>query len=148
MIAASGNLVGARRLLAKGIFPNAQGVTGLTTLSMACSRGAFCIVKELLKHPSVELNIADQEGMTALMFAAKADRAEMALELLEHGADKTLRDNEGRTAEDMARLNGHYALATYIKEFENTSADPVVKKVAFPDEFPASPPTLVMRTTM
>jgi ankyrin repeat protein len=102
----------------------------------------------LLKHPSVELNTADQEEMTALMIVAKTDRAGAVRELLEHGADKTLLDNKGRTAEDIARLNGHYALATYIREFGNTSADPAVAEVGLPDRFPTSPLTLLTRTTM
>jgi len=147
-ISHTGNLITLRRLLAKGAFLNAQDGTGLTTLSRACFRGVLSVVKELLKHPSVELNTADQEGMTALMIVAKTDRAGAVRELLEHGAYKTLLDNKGRTAEDIARLNGHYALATYIREFGNTSADPAVAEVGLPDRFPTSPLTLLTRTTM
>ena len=51
------------------------------------------------------------DGFTPLMEAAMNGQAEMVDLLLEHGADRTLRDDTGLTAGDHARLQGHTALA-------------------------------------
>ncbi|HWN55226.1 MAG TPA: ankyrin repeat domain-containing protein [Methylomirabilota bacterium] len=53
-------------------------------------------------------------GFTPLMEAALNGQTEMVDLLLEHGADRTLRDEKGQTAGDHARQNGHAALAEHL----------------------------------
>jgi ankyrin repeat protein len=50
-------------------------------------------------------------GFTPLMEAALNGQTAMVDLLLEHGADRTMRDDKGYTAADQARGNGHAALA-------------------------------------
>jgi uncharacterized protein len=50
-------------------------------------------------------------GFTPLMEAAFNGQADMVEVLLDHGADRHLRDEEGRTAADHARARGHVSLA-------------------------------------
>jgi ankyrin repeat protein len=133
-----GYLFGLRDLLATGTPLDVQDGQGKTALSWACLGGCFSAVKELLKHRSVKFNTADIHGMTALMIAAQMDQAEMVRVLLENGADKTLLDNKERTAEEIARSEGHYALATYIKEFRYTSVGPIITEDGLPDPLPVS----------
>src|SRR5205823_1779348 len=53
-------------------------------------------------------------GFTPLMEAALNGQTEMVDLLLEHGADRTMRDEKGHTAGDYARQNGHGALADHL----------------------------------
>jgi len=53
-------------------------------------------------------------GFTPLMEAALNGQTEMVDLLLEHGADRTMRDDKGHTAGDYARQNGHAALADHL----------------------------------
>lgn len=48
-----------------------------------------------------------EEGFTALMFATAEGQAEVVEVLLAHGADMKKADQEGDTALDFARKNGH-----------------------------------------
>lgn len=50
-------------------------------------------------------------GFTPLMEAAYNGQVDMVEILLQHGADPRLRDEEGRTAADHARAQGHASLA-------------------------------------
>ena len=52
-------------------------------------------VAELLLDAKVDVNHQTNNGSTALMFACKYSNVEVAKLLLERGADKTLRDNNG-----------------------------------------------------
>jgi ankyrin repeat protein len=51
------------------------------------------------------LDAADAGGTTALMRAAEFGRAESLEALLKAGANRTLKDRQGRTAADLAREN-------------------------------------------
>jgi ankyrin repeat protein len=53
-------------------------------------------------------------GFTPLMEAALNGQTEMVDLLLEHGADRTMRDEKGQTAGDHAGQNGHAALADHL----------------------------------
>lgn len=53
------------------------------------------------------LDRAGPDGRTPLMLAAAAGQAELAALLLELGADPAQRDEEGRTAADLAVAGGH-----------------------------------------
>lgn len=50
----------------------------------------------------------DLNGVTALMKAAALNRSFYVTQLLDLGADATLRDNRGRTAEDYAKMYESY----------------------------------------
>ena len=56
------------------------------------------------------------DGRTMLMMAAAKGHADIVRELLRHGADMSVQDNKGVTAESLARKQGHEELATTISE--------------------------------
>lgn len=56
----------------------------------------------LLRAKGVDLNLKDQDGMTALHYAALASQREAYEALLEAGADSSVRDAEGQSAADLA----------------------------------------------
>lgn len=55
-------------------------------------------------------------GWTPLMWAAAYDAKEPAFALLDRGADPEAKDQEGRTAEGIARMSGHEDLARGIRD--------------------------------
>ena len=61
-----------------------------------------------------DLNEVDEQGRTALMHAAQRGDANMVKLLLEAGADATLKDRNGLSAAELARRNGHEAVADLL----------------------------------
>lgn len=57
---------------------------------------------ELLVARGANIHAMDDRGRTALMIAAERGHAEMVKWLMQHGADATLRDRQGKTAADLS----------------------------------------------
>ena len=53
---------------------------------------------EMLIRSGIDVNCQDERGISALMYAAVAGNESLIQLLLKHGADKTLKDGQGRTA--------------------------------------------------
>jgi len=68
------------------------------------------IVRMLLDR-GADPNARQQVGYTALMECARGGRDDMVSLLLTHGADPTLTSDDGKRASDLAREQGHAALA-------------------------------------
>lgn len=68
-------------------------------LHTACQNGYLDIVKELLSSPRVDVNLKDQEGMTALHRACQKGNLDIIKELLSSpNININLKDNSGTTA--------------------------------------------------
>lgn len=61
-----------------------------------------------------EINKADKDGYTPLMDASKKGHIEKIRWLLEHGADVNIKDNEGKTALDIAQTKGFTEIADLL----------------------------------
>ena len=61
-------------------------------------------VMTLLIDRGARLDEQDNRGRTALMIAAELDHAAAVDVLLAHGADKSLKDKQGKTASDLTSL--------------------------------------------
>ncbi len=70
-----------------------------TALICAAAKGHTDVVCLLLAMPGIAINAARQDGWTALMLATEKGHTEVAHLLLEAGADTTLKNKEGKTAE-------------------------------------------------
>ena len=107
----------ARRRL--GCDPNAATSAGVTARRLAAFKGHGGVVGALLEHGGAELDAVDDEGLTALMYAAESGRAAVAAQLVEARADATLRatggDDEGKTALEMAEAKGHGEAAALLE---------------------------------
>jgi tetratricopeptide (TPR) repeat protein len=68
---------------------------------------------------SANLNDQNSSGYSALMCAADGGHSDIAALLLASGADAFLTDNQGSTAADRARKNGHSAIADMIENPHN-----------------------------
>jgi ankyrin repeat protein len=76
--------------------------TELTPLMMAVDNGSLDMV-ELLMARQANLNLQDGRGRSALMHATAAHQPKIAERLTQAGADTTLKDKQGRSADDFSR---------------------------------------------
>ena len=61
-----------------------------------------------LLNADADPNLADNGGITPLMVASHYGDTKIVRKLLEHGAKRDLKDKEGRTAVDYARVAEKY----------------------------------------
>lgn len=90
-----------KRLLKAGAEPN--GMPNYPPLTAAAFKQNVGIVRGLLAHPKIEVDRRDNDGYTALMWAASKGHEDMVNLLLEAGADPKLKNKRGETAGDLAR---------------------------------------------
>merc|ERR1712046_13322 len=76
---------------------------GLTPL-MHSAKGGYTKAVEFLLTKRAHIDSVDEDGMTALHFAASAGEREVCDILIKCGADKELRDDEDVTAQEMIPL--------------------------------------------
>ena len=55
-------------------------------------------IAQLLIEKGADVNLANEQGVTALMFAAEKGRSDLALLFMEKGAALNAKDKEGQTA--------------------------------------------------
>ncbi len=100
----------ARLLLDHGVDINAKYGNDLTVLMWAAGHSAEAGVKDveqvmtLFIERGARLDDQDNRGRTALMIAAELGHASAVDLLLAHGADKSLKDKQGKTASDLTSL--------------------------------------------
>jgi hypothetical protein len=94
-------------LLKHGADPNIRGYRGVTPLIWAAwgwyGRRRTIQFLTLLSAYKADVNLRDEEGLTALMVAARMGRPEIVKLLLDHQADAALTDCEGKTALQIAQ---------------------------------------------
>ncbi|MFS0755600.1 ankyrin repeat domain-containing protein [Noviherbaspirillum sp. 1P10PC] len=99
-LALNGAMSCAQLLLDAGADPNWKGKNGRTALSQAVSGGNKAVVELLLRHKA-QVDLAFASGsieLTPLADAAYRGHTGIVRLLLESGADRTLKDSEGKTA--------------------------------------------------
>lgn len=97
-----GDATEAERLLAAGADVNAPFSTGWTPLMDAAANGHEALVRVLLVHRAA-LDSADAEGNTALMLACANGHEGVVSQLRAAGANSTLVNRDGDTAEAISR---------------------------------------------
>jgi ankyrin repeat protein len=103
------------RLIAAGANVNAQDKPGSTALMFAAS-GPFASTVQLLLDHGAKINTVDnKEHWSALMWAAAEGQAEVVELLLKSGADPSLKEVDGDTAESFAAKNGHTAVVKILQ---------------------------------
>ncbi len=142
--AKSDNLQLVQTLLKMGANVNDQSETGLTALSYAVNQGNEDVVDALLSEGAdihtgrnplliavrsnefrmveiflakgVDINTSDNEGETALMWAAKKGKTDIVRTLLAAGARIADKDKLGRTAEIFAQRGQHGEIIKLLQE--------------------------------
>ena len=99
-----------RILLDHGVDVNAKCGNDLTVLMWAAGYSAEAGVNDVVQVMTIlidagaRLDEQDNRGRTALMIAAELDHAAAVDVLLAHGADKSLKDKQGKIAGDLTSL--------------------------------------------
>ena len=81
----------------------------------ASAKGHTDTVKALLEQ-GADVNAKDNDGFTALMFAARDGQTDTVPALLAKGADVNAKDNDGRTALMRAKKKGHKEIVQLLKK--------------------------------
>lgn len=98
-----------RFLLERGAAPDAQRAAGEATPLHPATIDGFPEIVDLLLEARARIDARDEDGKTALMWAATVDwgDARAVRSLLAHGADPSARDRDGVTALEFAERHGH-----------------------------------------
>ena len=88
---------------------NDKACHGRTSVIVASEHGQLQVVRDLLKHESVDMNAKDDDdGLTALYFASFKGYFKVVRELLKHETvEVNARNDDGRTALITASDEGH-----------------------------------------
>ena len=99
---------------------NTRDAEGMTPLAWAAARpgsDAAPLVKMLLGHDGIDVNVADNKGWTSLFVAVSLGSAEVVNVFLQHGGvDLNARDNRGRTPLSLAREIYNKAMPLVVKD--------------------------------
>ncbi|MCR3759769.1 ankyrin repeat domain-containing protein [Clostridium felsineum] len=90
-------------LVEKGADIYAEDFQKRNSLLIASSSDNTLVVKYLINERKFDINKRDDYGKTALMLAIEGGSSETAEFLIKAGANKDIKDNEGKTAYDYAK---------------------------------------------
>jgi ankyrin repeat protein len=111
-------------LLDHGADVNAHDSEGKTTLHYAIEHALEYNYKQwitlLLKH-NADINISDVQGNTATHYATIKNNVGLVEELIAQGADITAKNNEGKTAQDIAHDQGFAQLERVLSQSATVS---------------------------
>ena len=117
-LASIGDEKGVVALLLQGVSLNGvdNGSThGATILLAACAAGKLSVVKRLLAHPDIDVNLGDRRGVSPLVQSAASGFDDGVLALLAAGAQRDAVCHKGRAAKDYAAARGHVALGALLQ---------------------------------
>jgi hypothetical protein len=97
-----------------GIFLHGRDYESNTTLILAAAEETSTMVSLLLRH-GVKINSVNRYGRSALMEAALWGKLDNVKLLLENGADRNLRDNGNRLANDLAQSTQKNRRERYVR---------------------------------
>ena len=85
-----------------------------TPLCTAIFKGDLATVKKFIEY-GADVNEMSN-GLTPLMFAARYNKVDILKYLLENGADKTIKDDKGKTALKYAELSNSTEALNFLKQ--------------------------------
>ena len=103
-----------RMLIRAGADANLPDIYGWTPLMRAVYGNRTEVVQALLEWPALDLEYRNDQGATALHFAAARGDERMVRRLLDRGANPLSQDSEGRTPSERALASGHARVAEIL----------------------------------
>lgn len=83
-----------------------------------------------------DVNYANRQGRdTALHWAAARNNKALVILLLEHGADRQLKQGSGFTAQEIAEKHGYLDLSFFIREWKRGLNEVVIRRSSFDGRF-------------
>lgn len=104
----------AECLLNAGCDPTLRHESGSIAIHAAAMTGCVSILERLLDIRPMDIDAIDGVGNTPLICAATAGQLDAVKLLLDRGADRSLRDNEGKAAKDIALEASHHDVAVLL----------------------------------
>jgi hypothetical protein len=117
-----------RKLLDRKVFPNARNRWGEPLLSSVIRYGILFKFHLMLEYPEVDLNSTNVDGRTPLFIAAAGRSTIFVKTLLSRGVDRSIKDKDGKTAEDIAVEAGNYMIAKLIRNFGTMQQEEIANK--------------------
>jgi len=92
------------------------GLMAALNVSAPLPAGNFRVVRYLVKQAHANINAGDEEGYTALMYAAEMGHQNAVTFLVAEGHAKiSAKSQYGKTAKDLAQMRDHKAIEKYLK---------------------------------
>ncbi|XP_065572279.1 ankyrin repeat domain-containing protein 16-like isoform X2 [Artemia franciscana] len=115
------NIDTAKFIISKGAHWDKRDKLGRHALHLAAEAGAEASVGFLIEDLKIPANILSNCGSTPLHFSAKEGEVDIVKYLIQHGAD-IIRDNQGRTATDLAADRGYKQVVTLLTKERERNA--------------------------
>lgn len=96
---------------------NSKDTNGKTILMRAIENHYPPYIIDQIAKSVVDLNVQDNLGDTALIVAVKNLDLIATINLLEAGANKSIKNNLGKTAIDYAKANNDFEILDYLEDF-------------------------------
>lgn len=103
----------AKLIIKKGCDINQKSAMGTPLMASIVKANDEMIAFLLLKN--VDVNLTDENGITALMYAAMFKNKNAVTLLLQNNADKTKKDAKGKTAFEYAVFSGEEEIINLLK---------------------------------
>lgn len=111
------------RLRSNPQLPSLQDEHGYSLLHAAASYNHLNLLRTLINEFHVDANLKDEDGETPLFVAETVQAAQVLAEEL--GADLTIKNDEGLTAEEKIRADGDFpTVADFLREFRQQKEAP------------------------
>ncbi|KAF3314537.1 hypothetical protein TWF173_004620 [Orbilia oligospora] len=95
-------------------FVDRQSIDRVTGLHVAAHCGLTLVAKVMLAGDGVDLELADNIGRTALLFAAKEGYEDIVRVLIDSGANPEAKNSSGEAAISLAVGNGHESIVQML----------------------------------
>lgn len=124
------------RLRSNPQLPSLQDEHGYSLLHAAASYNHPNLLRSLINEFHVDVNLKDEDGETPLFVAETVQAAQVLAEEL--GADLTIKNDEGLTAEEKIRVDGDFpTVADFLREFRQQKGAPEGQDAESHDDQPS-----------
>jgi len=110
-------------LLHHGANPNVGDEHGATPVHTASETGSVALVEALVDEGGASVNIADNEGETALFYALRGQHTGVVHKLIEFGIDVNTRNSDGETVVDFCNSFGDIQMVKLLESLRRNVED-------------------------